>query len=499
VIGKVLRGTNVARLIWYLYGPGRHEEHTDPHIVAGWREPDEIEPPRRADGSRDFRKLTGLLRQPHAALGSRGLARPVWHCPVRTAPGDKMLSDAEWAQVAADIMHRTGLAPHGQEDEAVRWVAIRHGDDHIHIVAMLARQDGTRPRFWNDYYRLGEACQAAEERYGLARTPPRDSTAARRPTRAETEKAARQGRPEPARVTLRRAVAEAAAGAGTEADFFARLAGSGIEMRFRYSQRSPGQVTGYAVALPGEQARDGGLVWFGGGKLAPDLTLPALRRRWQDASPSARRPVTWAERDAIWKTAADTAAQASEQIRILAAADPAAAHDAAWAAADTLHAAAAVLGSRVVGQAAACYDRAARAPYRRLPVRSRHGDQLRRAGRLISAAAHVGGDPSLGQIALITRLAALADSVSALRDTQGRVAQAAAARTAASHLRSAASTRPTRDPRRRQTAARLAAAAFPARSQPNAGPAVGEPVSVPAGSHHVPVRRSGQPRARNPG
>ena len=75
-------------------------------------------------------------------LGPRGFDRPVWHCAVRAAPQDRMLSDDEWAQIAGDIMHRTGVAPYGQEDDAVRWVAVRHGDDHIHIVAMLARQDG---------------------------------------------------------------------------------------------------------------------------------------------------------------------------------------------------------------------------------------------------------------------------------------------------------------------------------------------------------------------
>jgi hypothetical protein len=42
------------------------------------------------------------------------------------------------------VMHRTGLAPYGQEDDAVRWIAVLHGDDHVHIVAMLARQDGVR-------------------------------------------------------------------------------------------------------------------------------------------------------------------------------------------------------------------------------------------------------------------------------------------------------------------------------------------------------------------
>ena len=55
------------------------------------------------------------------------------------------------------------------------------------------------------------------------------------------------------------------------------------------------------------------------------------------------------------------------QIRHLAATNPAAAADAAWAAADTLHAAAAALRSRVLRQVADSYDRAARAPYGRIP------------------------------------------------------------------------------------------------------------------------------------
>jgi hypothetical protein len=128
MIGKISapHGKRVEPLIRYLYGPGRHEEHTDPHIIAGWRHPAELEPPLRPDGKRDFRRLNGLLRQPHEAMGNFGFARPVWHCAVRAAPGDKTLSDDEWAQIAHDMMHRTGLAPHGQEDDAVRWIAVRH-------------------------------------------------------------------------------------------------------------------------------------------------------------------------------------------------------------------------------------------------------------------------------------------------------------------------------------------------------------------------------------
>ncbi len=275
MIGKVgPRGSRVSGLIYYLFGLGRNEEHTDPHLVAGWRHPAELEPPLRDDGHRDFRHLTGLLQQPQEALGDRGLAKPVWHCSVRAAPGDRTLSDDEWAQVACDIMHRTGLAPYGQDDDAVRWIAVRHAADHIHLVAMLARQDGTRPRLWNDYYQVGEACRAAEDRFGLRRTAPRDRTAARLPTRAESEKARRRGLPEPPRVTLRRAVSTAAAAASSEQEFFARLDATGISVRKRCSTCNPGEVTGYAVALRADTTQAGGPVWYSGGKLAPDLALP---------------------------------------------------------------------------------------------------------------------------------------------------------------------------------------------------------------------------------
>jgi hypothetical protein len=280
VIGKVLRGNNARRLLYYLYGAGRANEHTDPHLVAGFSDPADLEPERRRDGSRDFGRLAGLLAQPLAALAGPGYDRPVWHCAVRAAPGDRTLSDAEWAQVAARVMDRTGLAPDG-DDLGVRWVAVRHAADHVHLVATLARQDGTRPRIWNDFYRVREACLQAEQELGLRATAPADRTAARRPARAETEQSARRGWDEPPRVTLRREVSTAAAGAGTEQEFFARLQEAGVLVRLRRSTAEPGAVTGYAVGLAQHTARSGGgVIWYGGGKLAADLTLPKLRARW---------------------------------------------------------------------------------------------------------------------------------------------------------------------------------------------------------------------------
>jgi hypothetical protein len=279
MIGKVLRGSNVHGLLNYLYGPGRANEHTDPHLVAGFGDRAELEPEHRPGRSPDVRRLAGLLAQPLAALPRPGGGKPVWHCSVRTAPGDRQLTDTEWAQVAASIMDRTGLAPAGDE-LGVRWVAVRHAPDHIHIVATLARQAGTRPPVWNDFYRVRQACRDAEQRFGLQATAPADRTAARRATRAETELTARRGWGETPRAALRREVCTAAAGARTEQEFFARLRQAGVLVRERHSTTRPGQVTGYAVGLPAHTARGGGVVWYGGGKLAADLTLPKLRARW---------------------------------------------------------------------------------------------------------------------------------------------------------------------------------------------------------------------------
>ena len=411
-----------------------------------------------------------------------------------------MLSDEEWAQTAQEIMTRTGLSSAGQHDDAVRWTAVRHAPDHIHIVATLAHQDGAKPRIWNDYYRVREACQAIEQRYGLHPTAPADRTAARRPTRAEHEKARRTGRPEPARITLKRHVATAAAAAASEPEFFARLQQAGVLVRTRLSTRTPGQVTGYAVALPHDTTRTGAPVWYSGGKLAPDLTLPKLRHRWQPAIGTGPIPgghLTWHERNAIWEHAARTAAHATEQIRRLGATDPAAAADAAWAAADTLRAADAALPSRVIRQAADSYDRAARGPHGRIPRPTPVGNSLRDTARLLSALGMVTGDRTPTAIALILRLAALAETIADLRHLQQRAAQAAAARTAAERLRAAASphTPPVRERRQDHplTAAQLAQLEFPyppgTLPPPTTTPATPSPAHRPSPS---------PPRSRGP-
>jgi hypothetical protein len=460
----------VEGLLYYLYGPGRHAEHTDLHIVAGWRRPAELEPPLRENGRRDFRRLNGLLLQPHDALGPRGLDRPVWHCSVGAAPEDRVLSDAEWTQVAGDIMDRTGLAPVGQDDDAVRWVAIRHA----------SVTTSTSWQCWRARTAGGPGSGTTST--GSARPAERrraasDCGAPRRGT------APRPGR-RPGRSRRRPAAAASRSPRGSRSG--ARPA------RLRPARPVNGSSSA-AWTMPGDTTSAGTPVWFGGGKLAADLTLPKLRQRWDPAATADREPLTSAEREAIWERAARTAADAAGQIRRLAGADPDAAADAAWAASDTLHIAASALRSRDIRQAADSFDRAARAPYGRIPPRTPAGNSLRRAARLLSSAAFVSGDPAPTQILLIIRLAALVESIADLRAAQQHAAQAAAARRAAEHLCTAAGSSTRRPPTKRataRTAADLAGLGFstPSRS-PQASPA------RLIGSHrHAPARPPGRRR-----
>ncbi len=407
------------------------------------------------------------------------------------------------AAIAHDVMHRTGLSPYGQEDEAVRWVAVRHGEDHIHLVAMLARQDGDKPSLSWERYKVRAACLAAEQRYGLRSTAPADHTAARCPTRAENEKAARRGLEEAPRMTLRRQATTAAAGAGSEDEFFTCLDRAGVLVRKRFSVTSPGQVTGYSVALPADTTKDGVPIWYGGGKLAADLSWPKLQQRWTPARTTPGRPhltLTAEERNAIWDHAARAAADAAAQIRNLAWSDPAAAADAAWVTSDTLHMAAAALGSRILRQAADAYDRAARPPHGRIPQPTPAGNQLRQAARLLSAFAYLTGDRSLTQVVLTTRLAALAEAVAELRESQQYAAQAAAAHAAAERLY--ASARPASVPQphlgpRASTAAQLAGLSFPPPARSVSQPLrLADPAPGPGGL--PPARRPPRPRPRGP-
>ncbi|MFF9315959.1 mobilization protein [Streptomyces sp. NPDC014748] len=273
------RGSETIGLIRYLYGPGSHEEHTDPHLVAAF---DPLTPDPGREPQATYGQLQRLLDQPVDALpAGRRPEKHVWHLSVRASPEDPVLSDDDWAAIARRMVAATGIAPDG-DDAACRWAAVRHADDHIHIIATLVREDGRRPRLHNEARRAQAEARLIEADYGLRRVSPGDGTDAKRPTSAERHKAGRRGKQRTPREELREAVRLSAAGAASEEEFFDRLAAAGLLIRRRVAPS--GDTLGYTVALPGDRNAKGEPVFYSGSKLAPDLSLPRIRDRWTKTS-----------------------------------------------------------------------------------------------------------------------------------------------------------------------------------------------------------------------
>jgi hypothetical protein len=446
VIAKISRGWSAGNLLRYLMGPGRANEHVDQRVIATWDGVPELHQPQPNTSACGFDvgDLIDDLTDPALAgrvpltppTDGRRCRGPVWHCSLRNHGKDRVLSDAEWTEVVEELMDRTGIRRR-DDPGGCRWVAVRHADDHIHVAAMLVRTDnGRRVHPRNDYYRAGEVCRDAEQRYGLTSTAPADRTAARQATRAEREKAERRGVDETSRAWLRRQVRTAAVLATDPEAFFGRLRVLGVLVRPR--EMPPGQLVGYAVAAPGDVNADALPVWFGGRRLAPDLSLPALLDRWRSAAPPPD-PIPPSPREASRVGRAERVAAVGQ------------ATDAAWAAAGALHA------DRLVGPvvahatadllAALCvvtgrstipvpwavsdeFDRAARTPFLRQPRRwAPVARELRRAAWRLAAARSVTGgrDDDSGTAELMMAVAALIAEIAAYHEERRHLAQAAAA------------------------------------------------------------------------
>ncbi|MEU8526422.1 mobilization protein [Streptomyces sp. NPDC048629] len=300
---KARDGDDTAGLLRYLYGPGKRDEHVDPHMVVAW-DPYVDDPARSPDMT--ISDLALLLDAPvYALLGKKPL-KHVYHVAVRNPPEDPVLTDEQWAEVAREMMHASGIAEHG-DDEGCRWVAVRHADDHIHVVATRARQDGRQPKMRRDIIKMQAAARVFEERFGLRRLTHGDGTARKWPKTGEVEKAERRGFTEAARDTLQRTVREAAAVATSDADFFARVTAAGLRVQQRIAP--DGNVTGYSVAMPGDRDQGQAPVWFSGSRLASDLSLPRVRERWSTQVAVPR--VSPAE---LWRVAEERVRAAADQL-----------------------------------------------------------------------------------------------------------------------------------------------------------------------------------------
>ena len=322
---NVVRGDRMAGLLTYLTGPGRANEHTEPHLVAGdeammaWHDDDEL-------GRDSALAIARHLDRPRTAYDVDVKGGHVWHCSLSLRADEGALTVEQGGAIARDFITAMEFDDNEGTKAPCRWVAVRHGvskngNDHIHIAVNLVREDGTKASTHHDFRRAQTAARALEARYGLEEL---ESVRAERSTRgynpAEREAQARararakyertrtkQGTEMPAwehlegadrqariaselrtdqpRYLLALKVRGCATAAQDEAEFVRRLRREGLIVRPRFADGRTDVITGFSVAERPEAGERP--IWYGGGQLGRDLALPRLRDGWPDTPSGA--------------------------------------------------------------------------------------------------------------------------------------------------------------------------------------------------------------------
>lgn len=314
MIPNIVTGGDTGGLMRYLVGPGRANEHENPHVIAGSRDivrkwgdwetisvsqADELATRLDAYMHETGTFPTGKARRFNPATGQVEWngeieANHVWHCSLSLSPEEAALGDEVWGRIASDFMDEMGFT--GSDGKApCRWVAIHHGSaknggDHIHIAATIVREDGTKWNPWYDQRKAQRACNTLEHRYGLLVVESREHARGSRCDSAAAQNAAkRAGTSRTDRAVLEERLRAAATAAASEADFVRRARRLGVRLHPRFASGRTDIVVGYSAALRNENGQQ--TRWWGGGRIARDLTLTQLRTRWQDTPSSALEAV----------------------------------------------------------------------------------------------------------------------------------------------------------------------------------------------------------------
>jgi hypothetical protein len=282
VIPKVRKGANFAKLLSYLYREGLAENHVDPHRVSG-----------NVVGD-DPQTLTKQFRW--FSQANERVKAPVFHVSLRLPAGEH-LTDDQWAEAAQMFLKQMNFIEsdsdgYGRHDAP--WVALRHADDHIHIVASRVRFDGKAVKVWLDWERSRSAARALERHFGLS-SPVEKADTLTTVTKGERLSATRR-HVIPERSRLQERVMHARDHCdGTRPGFESALAEVGVG--FKANQASTGRMNGYSFSLTDWTDAQGEQVWVTASQLHKSLRwaqldkdLDARRQELKAATPRFRRP-----------------------------------------------------------------------------------------------------------------------------------------------------------------------------------------------------------------
>ncbi|MFI1532779.1 relaxase/mobilization nuclease domain-containing protein [Streptomyces griseus] len=269
MIANITKGRKAVGALVYDFGPGRRDEHINPRIVAGNVTGTPLQVARAID---------------HTARRRPGITAPIWRTSLSLPDEDGILPDAQWSAIATAFIADMGFG-------GAPWVAVRHGDDHIHLTVSRVDWAGQLLTDRWDYRRAREAADRLEEEHGLVRAADRFRAEGPQVRNNELEASKRRRGPEPARPPEReelrrlvREVRDASRGLGRAA-FESGLADVGVGVRANVA--STGRMNGYSFTLEGWTDGSGEQVWVAASKVARELRWAQLKTVIGDAAATA--------------------------------------------------------------------------------------------------------------------------------------------------------------------------------------------------------------------
>ncbi|MEE1784169.1 hypothetical protein PUR71_14865 [Streptomyces sp. SP17BM10] len=254
MIAKITKGKRASGALLYDFGPGRRDEHERPRVIAG-----------TVPGTpRQIARIIDHHTRPS------GIKTPIWRCSLSLPDEDGVLTDRKFAAIAEAYVGRMGFG-------GCPWVAVRHGDDHIHLTVSRVGWDRRTVDDHGDYLKSMPIVRALEREHGLVDAGALSNRTAPQVSGQERAASQRRGAAEPERLQIRAAVwaaRDAAAGRG-RAVFEQLLTEAGVE--YRANVASTGRMNGYSFSLPSWTDAEGEQVWVTASKTAKDLAWQKLR------------------------------------------------------------------------------------------------------------------------------------------------------------------------------------------------------------------------------
>lgn len=311
MIPNATRGGRMAGLMNYLVGPGRANEHDNQRLVAGDDRVTFAYAPGAELSEYDAFEVAEILDAPRKIMGTE-VSRPVyardeesgafledehgkkirvgsmdahvWHCSLAVDAGHGKVSDEQWEKIAHSFVEKMGFVdPDGAKSS--RWAAVHHGaskngNDHIHVVVSMVREDGSKASTHNDFHRAQVACRELEVEYGLPRLESQEhgkGLAGEKP--AERARAERGSNALSDKFELRRRLRAALSTANSAEEYVRHAQDLGVRVAPSFKPGSMSEVRGYRVSL-GERGSDDKTIWYAPSKLDSTLAWNDIHARY---------------------------------------------------------------------------------------------------------------------------------------------------------------------------------------------------------------------------